>query len=68
MKEGGIMPKQKSHKGIAKKITVRPGGSTKIGKPGANHMSGKKPTSFNRKFRKGSALSQADTNRYKKAL
>ena len=52
MKEGGIMPKQKSHKGIAKKVTVRPGGSTKIGKPGANHMSGKKPTSFNRKFRK----------------
>ena len=62
------MPKQKSHKGIAKKVTVRPGGSTKIGKPGANHMSGKKPTSFNRKFRKGSALSQADTNRCKKAL
>ena len=62
------MPKQKSHKGIAKKVTVRPGGSTKIGKPGAKHMSGKKPTSFNRKFRKGSALSQADTNRYKKAL
>lgn len=62
------MPKQKSHKGIAKKVTVRPGGSIKIGKPGANHMSGKKPTSFNRKFRKGSALSQADTNRYKKAL
>ena len=62
------MPKQKSHKGISKKVTVRPGGSTKIGKPGANHMSGKKPTSFNRKFRKGSALSQADTNRYKKAL
>ena len=31
------MPKQKTHKGIAKKVTVRPGGSTKIGKPGANH-------------------------------
>ena len=25
------MPKQKTHKGIAKKITDRPGGSTKIG-------------------------------------
>ena len=24
------MPKQKTHKGIAKKVTVRPGGSTKI--------------------------------------
>ena len=59
------MPKQKTHKGIAKKVTVRPGGSTKIGKPGANHNSGKKAT---RNFRKGSVLSKADTNRYKKAL
>ena len=49
-------------------MTVRPGGSTKIGKPGANHNSGKKATSFNRNFRKGSVLSKADTNRYKKAL
>lgn len=62
------MPKQKTHKGIAKKINVRPGGSTKIGKPGANHKTGKKPTSFNRNHRKGNVLSKADTNRYKKAL
>jgi len=62
------MPKQKTHKGIAKKVTVRPGGSTKIGRVGANHMSGKKPTSFNRSQRKGSVLSSADANRYKKAL
>lgn len=62
------MPKQKTHKGIAKKVTVRPGGSTKIGKPGMNHKTGKKPTSFNRAGRKGSVLSTADSNRYKKAL
>lgn len=62
------MPKQKTHKGIAKKVTVRPGGSTKIGKPGMNHKTGKKPTSFNRAGRKGSVLSSADANRYKKAL
>ncbi len=62
------MPKQKTHKGIAKKVSVRPGGSTKIGKPGANHKTGKKPTSFNRDHRKGSVLSSADANRYKKAL
>ncbi len=62
------MPKQKTHKGIAKKITVRPGGSTKIGKTGMNHMSGKKPSSYNRAGRKGSVLSSADANRYKKAL
>jgi len=62
------MPKQKSHGGISRKIKVRPGGSTKMGHPGANHNSGKKPTSFNRKHRKGSSLSSADMNRYKKAL
>ena len=43
------MPKMKSHGGISKKILVRNSGSTKIGHVGANHMSGKKPTDFNRK-------------------
>lgn len=62
------MPKQKTHKGISKKVNVRPGGTIKIGRPGANHNSGKKSTDFNRKHRKGTALSSADTNRYKKAL
>jgi len=62
------MPKQKTHKGIAKKVTVRPGGSTKIGRVGANHMSGKKPTSFNRSCRKGSNLSKADQNRLKNII
>ena len=62
------MPKMKSHGGISKKVKVRPGGTAKIGKPGANHNSGKKPTSFNRNHRKGAALSSADANRYKKAL
>lgn len=62
------MPKMKTHGGISKKIKVRPGGSTKIGKPGMNHKTGKKPTSYNRDGRKGSVLSSADANRYKKAL
>ena len=62
------MPKQKTHKGISKKVKVRPGGSTKIGKPGANHKTVKKPKRFNRDHRKGSSLSSADMNRYKKAL
>jgi large subunit ribosomal protein L35 len=62
------MPKQKTHKGIAKKISVRPGGSTKIGKPGTNHNTGKKPTSFNRAGRKGLVLSSGDRKRYKEAL
>ena len=62
------MPKQKKHGGISKKIKVRPGGTTKIGKPGGNHKTGKKPTSFNRKNRKGSVLSTGDQNRYKNVL
>lgn len=59
------MPKQKTHKGLSKKIKVRPGGSTKIGRPGGNHKTGFKPTKFNRKNRKGNVLSKADANRYK---
>ncbi len=59
------MPKMKSHGGISKKIKVRNSGSTKIGHVGANHNSGKKPTDFNRKARKGSVLSAADASRYK---
>ena len=62
------MPKMKSHGGISKKIKVRKSGSTKIGHVGANHNSGKKPTDFNRKARKGYVLSKADAKRYKGLL
>lgn len=62
------MAKQKTHKGISKKIIVRKGGSTKIGRPGGNHKTGLKPTDFNRKNRKGSSLSKGDANRYKRAI
>lgn len=62
------MPKMKSHGGISKKINVRANGSTKIGHVGANHNSGKKPTDYNRKARKGSSLSTGDAKRYKGLL
>jgi len=62
------MPKMKSHGGISKKIRVRKSGSAKIGHVGANHNSGKKPTDFNRKSRKGSVLSSADASRYRGLL
>ena len=57
------MPKMKSHGGISKKIIVRNSGSAKIGHVGANHNSGKKPTDFNRKARKGSSLHASDAKR-----
>ena len=59
------MAKMKSHGGISKKVLVRNSGSAKIGHVGANHNSGKKPTDFNRKSRKGSILSSADASRYR---
>ena len=62
------MPKMKKHGGISKKILVRNSGSTKIGHVGANHNSGKKPTDFNRRARKGSVLSKGDAKRYKGLL
>ena len=62
------MPKQKKHSGIAKKIKVRVGGTTKMGRPGGNHNTGKKNTKFNRKNRKGSVVSKGDANRYKNVL
>ncbi len=62
------MSKMKTHKGISKKIRVRNSGSTKIGRVGANHKSGKKPTSYNRSARTVSTLSKADANRIKGLL
>ncbi len=62
------MAKQKSHGGISKKIKVRAGKTTKMGRPGGNHNTGKKSTTFNRKNRKGTSLSKGDSNRYKKVI
>ncbi len=62
------MPKLKTHKGTAKVVKVRKGGTTKIGRPSRRHNTGDKPASFNRKGRKGSVLSKADQNRLKNVL
>ena len=59
------MPKQKTHKGMAKVCKVRPGGTIKIGKPGSRHNTGKKSSMSNRASRKGSALTQSDYKRIK---
>ena len=59
------MPKQKTHKGMAKVCKVRPGGTIKIGKPGTRHNTGKKNASSNRAGRSGSLLSNGDYNRIK---
>lgn len=56
------MPKEKTHKGTAKRLTARKN-DYKIGKPGSRHNTGKKSSSANRANRKGSVLSNADINR-----
>ena len=58
------MPKIKSHKGLSKVI----GNNGKIGRPGSRHNTGKKCMSSNRKNRKGSVISKADTNRLKNLI
>lgn len=60
------MPKMKTHKGLSKVMKVRPGGTIKIGKPGSRHNTGKGNADDNRANRKGSLMSQADINRFKK--
>lgn len=62
------MPKKKTHKGTAKVLKVRPGGTIKIGKPGARHNTGKRNSAYNRKARKGSLLSNADRKRIKELI
>lgn len=56
------MPKEKTHKGTAKRLTIRKN-DYKIGKPGSRHNTGKQPTNASRANRKGSVLSHADINR-----
>jgi large subunit ribosomal protein L35 len=62
------MPKLKTHKGTAKVVKVRPGGTVKIGKPSTRHNTGKKNSAFNRRGRKGSLMSKADMRRLKEIL
>ena len=62
------MPKIKTHKGTATVMKVRKSGKVKIYSPGARHNTGSKSTKFNRKSRKGIALSKADHNRLKNVI
>ena len=56
---------QKTHKGTAKVLKVRPGGTVKIGKPGTRHNTGKKNAASNRVGRTASTLSKSDYKRIK---
>lgn len=58
------MPKLKTHKG-SKKVFNKRKNDYKIGRPGSRHNTGKKNSSFNRKTRNGSTLSNSDLKRIK---
>ncbi len=58
------MPKIKTHKGTAKVVKKRKN-DIKIGRPGSRHNTGYKPTSANRKNRKGSNLSKSRSKSFK---
>ena len=60
------MPKQKTHKGLAKVLNVAKSGFIKRGKVGGSHNTGKKSSKFNRNLRKGDTLSSGDKKRFKK--
>jgi ribosomal protein L35 len=62
------MPKQKTHKGIAKTLKVRKGGTVTIGCPGSRHNTGKKSAKHNRNMRSGGTLSSADMTRLKSLI
>ena len=59
---------QKTHKGTKKVLNVRQSGSISIGRPGSRHNTGSKSAAYNRKNRKGSTLSKADSNRLKRII
>ena len=60
--------KLKTHKGTKKVLKIRNGGTITIGRPGSRHNTGKKTSAANRKNRKGSKLSKADSNRAKNLI
>jgi large subunit ribosomal protein L35 len=57
------MPKQKTHKGLAKVLNKRKSGTITTNKVGALHKTGKKSGNFNRNKRKKNILSSADRKR-----
>ena len=59
---------QKTHKGTKKVLNISKSGFIKIGRPGSRHNTGNKNAAYNRKNRKGSTLSKADSNRLKRII
>ena len=57
------MPKLKTHKGVAKVLKSRKGGTITIGHPGQRHNTGKKASQHNRNMREKGSLSRADRRR-----
>ena len=63
------MPKQKTHRGAAKRFKVSPTGKVRRRKAFVNHMLEKKSSSRKRRLRRpGAAVADADAKRIKRLL
>lgn len=62
------MPKMKTHRGAAKRIKVRKGGTLKRAKAFTSHILTKKSQKRKRNLRKLGSVSSADIKRIKRAL
>ena len=62
------MAKVKTHKGLAKVLKVRKGGTITFRSPGMNHNTGKKSAKQKNRNRSNLTLSKADSNRLERAI
>ena len=62
------MPKAKTHKGVSKRMKVRPGGTVKFKKAGAGHLMSGKSGNRCRKLRRPGTAPAAITAKVRQAL
>ncbi len=62
------MPKQKTHKGLAKRVKVTANGKIKRKRAGAGHLMSVKNSKRRRKLRKAGTVAKSETLRVLKAL
>jgi large subunit ribosomal protein L35 len=54
------MPKQKTHKGLTKRVRVSPKGKVKFGRVGKGHLLSHKSSARKRKLRRGGVLHSSE--------
>ncbi|MCL4209797.1 MAG: 50S ribosomal protein L35 [Phycisphaeraceae bacterium] len=62
------MPKNKSHKGLLKRIRVSKSGLVKVGRAYARHLKSHKPAALVRQYRRGKYLTSSEAKRLSNML